>query len=103
MKLAQNTIEFMESHKMAKLVDIEKKEIKVDKLGKYIDKYGEVKIVFTIDGDTNHYYYMPSVMVKYFNDKAIEDLNNGKDTIKGIFTKKPTDKGRSMWTFEDID
>lgn len=101
MKLSQNNIEFMETHEMGKLVDIEKKDIQVEKIGMYIDKYGDKKVVFTITNDKKHYFYMPNVLTRLFNDNNIEKINNGQETIKGTFEKKSIANGRAMWVFTD--
>ena len=40
-------------------------------------------------------------MAKLFDDKTIEMLNNGKDSINGYFDKVDLDKGRKCWQFTD--
>lgn len=102
MKLAQERIEFMETMEMGKLVDIEKKEITVNKVGSYIDKYGDKKVVFTVKENDKNYFYIPNVLVKVFSDNVIEKINDGKDTIHGYFEKKAIGQGRTMWTFTDL-
>lgn len=103
MKLGRKNIEFMEKMECGKLADIEKKEIKVTQCATYIDKFGEKKVVFTIENDKKNYYYMPSSMVKYFDEHTIENINTGKDTIKGVFEKVDIGNGRNAWDFKDAE
>ena len=101
MKLGRKNIEFMETLECGKLTEIENKEIKVTECATYVDKFGEKKVVFTIDGNKKKYFYMPSSLTKYFDEHTIEKINSGTDTISGTFNKVDIGNGRTAWDFAD--
>lgn len=102
MKLGFKNIEFMETRTLAKLTEIEKKNIEVDKIGSYVDKYGDKKVVFTIKNNSDNYFYMPDSFTKLFNDETIEKINGNKEQIVGYFEKVNLDNGRVCWNFTDM-
>ena len=109
MKLGKSFVTYFKDREQAKIVDeIYGKKITVDEIHSFEttdEETGEPsrKVVFTVAEDSVHYFYMPDSFASGITDEDIDIINNGKDTISGIFTKVTTKKGFQCWNFEDVE
>lgn len=109
MKLGKSFVTYFKDREQAKIIDeIYGKKITVDEIHSFEttdEETGEPsrKVVFTVAEDSVHYFYMPDSFASGITDEDIDIINNGKDTISGIFTKVTTKKGFHCWNFEDVE
>lgn len=109
MKLGKSFVTYFKDREQSKIVDeIYGKKITVDEIHSFEttdEETGEPsrKVVFTVAEDSVHYFYMPDSFASGITDEDIYNINNGNDTISGIFTKVTTKKGFQCWNFEDVE
>lgn len=109
MKLGKKFETYFEDREIKKIAgELYNKKITVDEIHSFITKDNETgedtrKVIFTVKEDKNNYYYMPDSFASNITDEDIDNVNNGKDIIKGIFTKVTTKKGFQCWNFEDVE
>lgn len=109
MKLGKSFVTYFKDREQAKIVDkIYGKKITVDEIHSFEttdEETGEPsrKVVFTVAEDSVHYFYMPDSFASSITDEDIDNINDGKDTISGTFTKVTTKKGFQCWNFEDVE
>ena len=109
MKLGKSFVTYFKDREQAKIVDeIYGKRITVDEIHSFEttdEETGEPlrKVVFTVAEDSVHYFYMPDSFESSITDEDIDNINDGKDTISGTFTKVTTKKGFQCWNFEDVE
>lgn len=109
MKLGKSFVTYFKEREQAKIVDeIYGKKITVNEIHSFEvtdEETGEPsrKVVFTVEEDSTHYFYMPDSFASNITDEDIDNINDGKDTISGTFTKVTTKKGFQCWNFEDVE
>lgn len=109
MKLGKSFVTYFKDREQAKIVDeIYGEKITVDEIHSFEitdEETGEPsrKVVFTVAEDSTHYFYMPDSFAITITDEDIDNINDGKDTISGTFTKVTTKKGFQCWNFEDVE
>ena len=109
MKLGKSFVTYFKEREQAKIVDeIYGKKITVDEIHSFEttdEETGEPsrKVIFTVEEDSIHYFYMPDSFANDITDEDIDMINSGNDTISGIFTKVTTKKGFQCWNFEDVE
>lgn len=109
MKLGKSFVTYFKEREQAKIVDeIYGKKITVNEIHSFEvtdEETGEPsrKVLFTVVEDSTHYFYMPDSFASAITDEDIDNINDGKDTISGTFTKVTTKKGFQCWNFEDVE